>query len=491
MGLQQEDGSFALKPFPMITTGVAGLDVTLGGGLPANSLYLIQGLAGSGKTTLACQIGFEHARQGMKVLILTLLAESHAKMLSHLRNFSFFDSRLIGSGIVLFSGYGALFKDGLQGLLMQIAEMLTSEKPGMLIIDGFRSVRTSAASDLAMTEFVHSLNSLISSMGCTTFILSPIEGNATDTENTLVDGVIELGQHAEGMRLVRELQVYKLRGTDHLLGKHVFELKNTGVVIYPRFEAVRTYHALPQQISTEYVSTGIRSWDVRIGGGVPKGSTTCLLGSPGVGKTIMGLHFINEGLSKGEKCLIVGFHEAPAVLRFKADRVNLAIGEAIDDGRLEIMWQVPLELSVDDLATRMFANIKARGVSRVFLDDLEGLTSLVMHPEREKSFLLALTSELRALGVTSFFSEQLHYFKNTAPAAHPSSSSLYENVTLLEFVAHKSVNHRQISVLKLRQNKYDGTIRIMTITADGMAVGRSVETLINPYAEPDQDTSAT
>ena len=491
MGLQQDDASSALKSIPMIKTGVAGLDVTLGGGLPANSLYLIQGLAGSGKTTLACQIGFEHARQGMKVLILTLLAESHAKMLSHLCNFSFFDRSLIGTEIILFSGYSALIKDGLQALLMQIAEMLSAEKPGMLIIDGFRSVRTSAASDLAMTEFVHSLNSLVSSMGCTTFILSPVEGNATDTENTLVDGVIELGQHAEGMRLVRELQVFKVRGTDHLLGKHVFELKNTGVIVYPRFEAVRTLHAPSQQVSTEYLSTGIPSWDVRIGGGVPKGSTTCLLGSPGVGKTIMGLHFINDGLSRGENCLIVGFHEAPPVLRFKADRVSLAIGEAIDDGRLEILWQVPLELSVDDLATRMFANIKARGVSRVFLDDLEGLTSLVMHPEREKSFLLALTSELRALGVTSFFSEQLHYFKDTAPAANPSSSSLYENVTLLEFVAHKSVNHRQISVLKLRQNRYDGTIRIMTITANGIVVGHSAETLSNLPTVADRDASET
>lgn len=490
MGLQHDGASSDIKPIPMIKTGVAGLDVTLGGGLPANSLYLIQGLAGSGKTTLACQIGFEHARQGMKVLILTLLSESHAKMLSHLRNFSFFEKRLIGTKIILFSGYSALIKNGLQALLVQIAEILAAEKPGMLIIDGFRSVRTSAASDLAMTELVHSLNSLISSMGCTTFILSPVEGNVTDTENNLVDGVIELGRHAEGMRLVRELRVFKIRGADHLLGKHVFKVNDTGVVVYPRFEAVRTQHAAPQKVSTEYLSTGIPSWDSRIGGGVPKGSITCLLGSPGVGKTITGLHFINEGLSRGENCLIVGFHEAPPVLCFKADRVNLAIGKAIDDRRLEILWQVPLELSVDDLATRMFANIKARGVSRVFLDDLEGLTSLVMHPEREKSFLLALTSELRALGVTAFFSEQLHYFKGAAPAAQPSSSSLYENVTLLEFVARKSVNHRQISVLKLRQNEYDGTIRLMTITANGIVVGRSVETLGQEPTEVDQDASA-
>ena len=59
---------------PLLQTGVSGFDQILGGGFPAHSLYLIQGLAGSGKTTLACQIGFQHAHQGKKVLILTLIA---------------------------------------------------------------------------------------------------------------------------------------------------------------------------------------------------------------------------------------------------------------------------------------------------------------------------------------------------------------------------------------------------------------------------------
>jgi circadian clock protein KaiC len=489
MKIEDDDASFDMPPVAIIATGVDGFDVTLGGGLPANGLYLIQGLAGSGKTTLACQIGFLHAKRGKKVLVLTLLAESHAKMLSHFRSFSFFDPSVIGTNMVFFSGYTTLVKDGLRALLEQVAEMLAAEKPSMLIIDGFRSVRASAPSDLAIAEFMHSLNSLISNMGCTTFILSPVEGNVTDSENTLVDGVIELGQHAQGMRLIRELQVFKIRGANHLLGKHVFEVKDKGVVVYPRFEAVRTHSIGAQHASDDYLSTGIPSWDARIGGGVTKGSITCLLGSPGVGKTVMGLHFIHDGLERQEKCLIVGFHEAPATLRLKAERVNLSITKATDDGRLDILWQLPLEVPVDDLATRMFANIKARGVSRVFIDGLEGLTNLVMHPERARSFLVALTSELRTLGVTTFFSEQLHYFKRIAPVAEASSSALYENIILLEYLTHEDVNHRQISVLKLRQNDYDGTIRLLTVSANGMVVGDSISTLRQIPQQSNQNPS--
>jgi len=264
----------------LLQTCVEGLDVVLGGGLPAGSLYLIQGLAGSGKTTLAGQIGFRHARQGKKVLVLTLLGESHGKMINHFANFSFFDDALVGKEIVFFSAYASLVKGGLRDLLQLIIATMSQQQPAILIIDGFRSVRNLSATDLAVAEFMHSLNSLVASMGCTTFLLSPVEGNVTDNENTLVDGVIELGQYRIGMGVIRELQVFKVRGAKHLLGRHVFEVKSEGLVVYPRFEAMVTHCKAPST-ETHRLSVGIPSWDPRLGGGVIAGSITCLLGSPG------------------------------------------------------------------------------------------------------------------------------------------------------------------------------------------------------------------
>jgi circadian clock protein KaiC len=453
-----------------LQTCVSGLDVVLGGGLPSGSLYLIQGLAGSGKTTLACQIGFNHARQGKKVLVLTLLGESHAKMINHFRNFGFFDEAVIGQEMMFFSAYSSLVKGGLRDLLQIIVTTMSDQMPSILIIDGFRSVRNSSATDLALSEFMHSLNSLVSSMGCTTFLLSPVEGNVTDSENTLVDGVIELGQHEQGMGVIRELQLFKVRGAKHLLGKHVFEVKDEGVVVYPRFEALATCGEAPPAQRTR-LSVGIPSWDARIGGGIVSGSITCLLGSPGVGKTIMGLHFIADGLKNGEKCLIVGFHESPDSLVQKALTIGLELQPYIDNGNLEIMWQLPLEILIDDLANRLLNNIRVRSVSRLLIDGVEGVGNLIMHPERSRSFLVALTNELRLHRVTVYVTEQLHYFKKSSPGAEPSSSALYENIMLLEYFASGDVNHRQISVMKLRENGYDGANRLMTISGQGIAVG--------------------
>src|SRR5688572_8691667 len=57
---------------PIASTGIEGLDKVLDGGFRSNRLYLIEGVPGSGKTTLALQFLLEGVRQGESVLYITL-----------------------------------------------------------------------------------------------------------------------------------------------------------------------------------------------------------------------------------------------------------------------------------------------------------------------------------------------------------------------------------------------------------------------------------
>lgn len=453
---------------PLLCTGIDGFDTIMGGGFPAHSLYLLQGLAGSGKTTLACQIGFLQARAGKKVLILTLIAETHGKILNHLSNFSFFEESLVGEKIVFYGAYSSLAEGGLRGLLTFIATRLAEQKPDLMIIDGFRSVRDSSPSDLALAEFMLAMNSLVSTMRCTTFLLSPTEGNVAESENTLVDGLIELSQHEQGLRLIREIKVYKLRGGKHLLGRHVFEVGEDGVVVYPRLEAVNS--ALPPlpSVSTARLSLGIDGLDRMTNGGVMQGSTTNLLGNPGSGKTLMGLHFIYQGLQLGQSGLILGFYESPAHLLEKAEAVGMYLRPFLDSGALEIIWQPPLEILVDSLAHGVLNNIARRGVARLLVDGVDGLREVVMHDGRARSFLAAFVNQLRHCAVSTLLTQELPYFGETHAA--PAASMLFDNIILLRYVELGGVNRRQVGVLKLRENGYDAANHFLRISERGMAI---------------------
>ncbi len=63
-----------------LASGIPGLDRILGGGLFDGGVYIVEGTPGTGKTILANQICFHQVKGGRRVIYVTLLAESHARL---------------------------------------------------------------------------------------------------------------------------------------------------------------------------------------------------------------------------------------------------------------------------------------------------------------------------------------------------------------------------------------------------------------------------
>src|SRR5437016_5706836 len=82
-----------------LATGVPGLDMVLGGGLPEFSFNIIAGAPGTGKTTLAHQIMFANASPERPALYFTVLGEPALKMLRYQQQFEFFDAALLSGAI--------------------------------------------------------------------------------------------------------------------------------------------------------------------------------------------------------------------------------------------------------------------------------------------------------------------------------------------------------------------------------------------------------
>ena len=82
-------------------SGVPGLDRILGGGFLPGSTIMLIGAPGTGKTILAQQMAFANGRAGGTSLFFTGYSESNQKLISHNRQFSFFDryEKLFGVGI--------------------------------------------------------------------------------------------------------------------------------------------------------------------------------------------------------------------------------------------------------------------------------------------------------------------------------------------------------------------------------------------------------
>jgi circadian clock protein KaiC len=224
---------------PRISSGVPGLDDVVGGGFLASRLHLLKGAPGTGKTVLANQIGFHHARAGGRVLYGTLLAEMHGTLLDNLRSFAFFEPSVVGQQVQYLSFTAALQERGLDGIMRDLGTVVRRDRPSVLVLDGFLPIDPMIGSSLRVAMFMQDLEALSSLLGMNVLLTDSTPARTQVPMHTLADGIIELEESLLGRRTRRALRVCKMRGTRHLEGLHPFHIDREGCHVSPRVPAAR------------------------------------------------------------------------------------------------------------------------------------------------------------------------------------------------------------------------------------------------------------
>lgn len=468
-----------------VPTGIEGLDTILNGGFLQGGIYLISGQPGTGKTILSNQMAFNHVASGGRVVFASLLSETPARLFLYLQSLSFFNPEPIGSTLYYINGYGTVQKGGLKGLLSLLKGSIQDNKASLLIVDGTLNAQAFAPAKVEFKEFIHQLQIYASACGCTTLLLDSAASDEASTEQiaaqTTVDGLILLNNKLAGLRSVRELQIQKFRGSNYLEGTHAVQITSDGVQVYPRLEAVLAPGAKAQatgsvKASRERVSFRIAGLDELLHGGLLAGSSTALLGPPGSGKTLLGLHFLAEGARQGQHGLYFGLNEPPALSIDAGDQIGLNLSSLIEDGSIQMLWQPALEESLDVIAHNLLTAVRKREVHRLFIDGLDALDDVNINTERIPLFFTALMGELRNMGVTTVSSVELSsVFGPTADIPIHGVSARVENIIFLRSVEIRSELHRIISVLKTRRTGHNGEIREFRITEQGIQLGGKFE----------------
>ena len=454
-------------------TGVPGLDGVLGGGLPAGRTCLIAGPPGTGKTTLGNQIAFRHAASGGNVIYATLHAETHDLMLWNLRSFSFFDASLPGDRIHYLNLLSSMTEGGVDGALRVLGRQMHESSATLLVVDSSAMIGDMGAAELDARAFARHIETQAAMLGCTTLLLTLESEEHLQPLAAHANGVVLLSNDRVDARHIRMLEVTKMRGIEHTGGRHEFSISPGGVVVHPRLESLAG-RKREGQGGGEKLGTGVDGLDEMLGGGLMPLSSSLILGTPGAGKTTLGLSFLTEGARQGERGLVVGFHETATELARTGRGIGLDADRHIEAGRIRVLWEPPLELSADAWAWRVLATIEEYRPRRVFIDAITDVQRFIISPMRLSTFLTALTNELRALGTTALIAAELNtYVDQQLSVPVPSASAMVDNGILLRHVEVRSELRRLISVLKVRQAATDRAIRELVISDVGMRVADS------------------
>ena len=273
------DSGDRVQAVPRFPTGVPGLDTITNGGLLRSGVYILQGMPGAGKTILANQIAYHAAANGGNVVYVTMLAESHSRLLQHLGEFSFFDAACLPDRVYYVSAFNALRTHGLAGVIELLRSEMRTRSAELVVLDGLVIAAAAARSDEELKVFINDIQTHSVLAGCTTLLLASDDPDRhVSAEQTMVDGIFLLREKAYGARRERNIEVVKFRGSATLRGNHVFQIGDHGIVVHPRLEAA--LRVGPEGcVMAEGETTGIQGLDEMFAiGGFAKGSVSVVCG---------------------------------------------------------------------------------------------------------------------------------------------------------------------------------------------------------------------
>ncbi|MFN2497918.1 MAG: RAD55 family ATPase [Pyrinomonadaceae bacterium] len=455
-----------------ILTGCAGLDEVLGGGIPANTISVIMGAPGTGKTLLAEQLAFANATPETPVLYLTTLSEPLEKFIVHGQSQQFFDTAKVGVS-VFYEDLGLMLRQsGVDQLPELVTNLLLERRPRFVFIDSFKALTELLITLHERRTVIYDLASVLSSYKCTSFLVGEYaqETMTELPEFAIADVVLQLMKLSTNVREQRFLRVEKLRGSNSIPGMHAFSIDGDGVEVYPRLLTPKispTYSP-----SQERVETGIANLDGMIAEGFWRGSTTLIAGPTGSGKTIIGLHFITQGALKGEPGLYVGFQENPMQLTHVMKNLGWKPEKLLNGGGFDLMYKSPVELQLDTVTSEIFRRVRANKVKRVVIDALGDLQHGSIDKQRFSDFMYALTQWFAAENVTCLMTHELAHLFEVHSISEQEVSNMADNVILLSFRPGPEMQ-RTLRIIKTRGSAHDNREHELQITNTGVIIKKA------------------
>jgi len=460
-----------------LPTGVPGLDEILGGGLLEYSFNIIAGAPGSGKTTLAHQIMFANATPQAPALYFTVLGEPAIKMLRYQQQFTFFDQDQL-NGAIRFVNLSQLVLDNdLGAVLDTIVKEVEASQASIVVVDSFRTVvrkALSAASEMELQGFVQRLALHLTSWQATTFLIGEyVEGEMRDNPVfTVADGLFWLYQSVERNSIVRKLQIVKLRGQESVPGLHTYRITERGLQTFPRTFGLtdnRSEHVKGRR----RLSTGVPDLDALMGGGIPEGDSLLVAGPSGAGKTVLGIQFIADGLSRGEPGIVGMFEELPGEFLRRAASFGFDLDKHVKDGSLKQIYLRPLDLSVDETVHEIVAAVKEIGCKRLVIDSLVGF-EMALAPDFRTDFresLYRMIGALTRLGVTIVSTVEVEEDFTSMGLSNFTISFLADDILRLRYASINGQLRKLMMVVKMRRSRHSIDMCAYEVTSDGLSIG--------------------
>jgi circadian clock protein KaiC len=317
-----------------IATGIPGLDNLLHHGIRRGFSIALSGVSGSGKTIFAIQFLVYGAQNGEKGLLFSF-EETPDRLRRMAKSFGW-DLQDLEEKDLLRIIFVPQTDIRVEEHLEQIVKEVETFQPQRLVVDSFSAFLYRVKDPAVQREKTFQLATLIQRAGAVGLLISDIPVGELyrlsrfGVEETVTDGTIVLSAELKGLERKRYLEVYKMRGSEHVTGRHRMEITSRGIEVFYAAAADLSQVETPPPLAFGPLQGIIRD-------SLPYGSAWLVRGDPGVGKSTLAYQFAIEGLSRKESVLYIAADAPASQVRYAMQSFGFLPDPYLDSGQLVIL----------------------------------------------------------------------------------------------------------------------------------------------------------